>query len=88
MYLPYTGQLDVTSMSSGKIRATLYSVAYGNVLELRVPLAILDNPSRLSVCAFVTAEENGEQKGAKAFECYVQVLSPVYAVYLPLVASR
>jgi hypothetical protein len=88
MYLPYTGQLDVTSRSSGKIHATLYSVAYGNVLELRVPLALLDNPSRVSVCAFVTAEENGEQKGAKAFECYVEVIHPVYSVYLPLVAGR
>ena len=75
-------------MSRPQVFATLYTVAYGNVLELEVPLAILDNPSRISVCAFVIAAENGEGKGAKAFECYVDVLSPVYAVYLPLVASR
>ena len=88
IYLPYTGQMDVTSMSRSQVFATLYTLAYGNVLELRVPLALLDNPSRLSVCAFVTAAEDGEEKGAKAFECYVDVLSPVYAVYLPLVVRE
>jgi hypothetical protein len=87
-YLPYTGQMDVGYSSSGEIFATLYTLAYGEVLEFKVPLALLNNPSRISVCGFVVAAEDGEQKGAKAFECYVDVLSPDYSVYLPVFAVR
>jgi len=88
-YLPYAGQMDVYRLTEPvQILATLYTIACGNVLELRVPLALLDNPSHVSACAFVMAAQNGAEKVAKAFDCYVDVLSPVYAVYLPLVAGR
>lgn len=87
-YLPYNGQADVTLMSRGQVLATFYTVGYGTVLELQVPLAILDDPSRVSVCGFVMAAEDGETKGAKPFECYVPVLHPVYAAYLPVVVRE
>ncbi|MCG2776340.1 MAG: endo-1,4-beta-xylanase [Desulfobacterales bacterium] len=76
-YLPYTGQMDIYNLTGpAQILATLYTIAYGKVLELRVPLALLDNPSRVSVCAFVMAAEDGKEKVAKAFECDVQVIYP------------
>jgi hypothetical protein len=87
-YLPYHGQIDVGFSSSGEIFATLYTLRYGEVLEFRVPLALLDNPSRISVVGFVMAAEDGQQKGAKAFENYVEVMHPVYSVYLPVFAVR
>jgi len=77
-YLPYTGQMDVYDSTGGvRLLATLYTVAYSQVLELKVPLALLDNPSRISVSAYVTAlAEDGERKGAKAFDDYVQEIGP------------
>jgi len=88
-YLPYTGQMDVYRLSEPvQLLGTLYSIAYGNVLELRVPLELLDNPSHVSVCAFVMAAEDGEGKVAKAFPLCVEVIHLVYSVYLPLVAGR
>jgi len=88
-YLAYGGQMDVFRLSEPSgIVATQYTLAYGEALELKVPLALLDHPSHVSVCAFVLASENGAEKGAKGFECYVEVMHPVYAVSLPLVAGR
>lgn len=73
-------------MNRPEVFGTLYTIAFDNVLELKIPLSILDNPSRISVCAFVTAAKDGEEKGAKAFECYIPVLLPG-VVYLPVVSK-
>jgi GH35 family endo-1,4-beta-xylanase len=76
-YLLYGGQMDVYLLTNpAQVLATLYTVAYGKVLELKVPLASLDNPSRLSVFAFVMAIEDGNEKSVKNFQDYGQAIHP------------
>ena len=77
-YLPYSGQMDVYHLSEPtQLLGTLYSLAHGNVLELKAPLELLDNPSHVSVCGFVMAVQNGEEKGVKVFDKCGEVSVPV-----------
>jgi GH35 family endo-1,4-beta-xylanase len=83
--LPYRGQIDLFYADPFHFIGTYYSIAYNNALELKIPLAVIDNPSQLSVWGFVWALENGEGVVAKAFDDIAEVLHPVPAIYLPLV---
>lgn len=48
--------------------ATLYTIDYGNVLELKVPLSLFGSPSAVFTSSFVVAVENGEPKPVKWFD--------------------
>lgn len=88
-YLPYGGQMDVYRLSEpASLLSTQYTLAYGQVLEFKVPLALLDDPSSISVCAFVMAAENGAEKVAKAFERCAHALQPTHLAFVPLAAVR
>jgi hypothetical protein len=77
--------MDVYNLQTGQILSTLYSVAHAQVLELKVPLALLDSPGSLSVHAFVMAQNNGQEQVIKGFQGDAQVICPRYDVCLPLI---
>ncbi len=88
-YLPYGGQIELyEAAGGGRILACLYSMAYGQALELKIPIALLGNVSRIGVVPYVVAEKDGVQVGAKGFYDYADVLHPVYTVHVPLVGGR
>ena len=83
---PYRGQIDLFRVTDPfHFIGTYYSIAYHNTLELKIPLALIDNPSQVSACSFVMAMENGAGKLAKAFDGCAWVIHPVPTIFLPLV---
>ncbi len=85
-YLPYHGQINLYHTSEPfQFIGTYYWIAYHNTLELKLPLRLIGNPARVSVCGYVVALENGAPKGAKAFDGCAWVLQPWPTIYLPLV---
>ena len=88
VYLPYTGQMDVYRLAEPPVFITTqYTVAHKNVLELKVPLALLDNPTQLAVCGYVAAADDGEVRISKQFDSCAEVLHSTPAIYLPLVVG-
>jgi len=86
IYLPYHGQINVYHITEpSHFIGTYYSVAYDQALELKIPLALIGNPSEIAACGFVMAAENNAEKVAKAFDGCGEVLHPVPTIYLPLV---
>ena len=85
-YLPYHGQINVYNLiDPAHFVGTYYSIAYDQVLELKLPLTLLDHPFPVSVNGFVFANNNGVEQVAKAFEGSAEVLHPNPSIYLPLV---
>jgi hypothetical protein len=85
-YLPYHGQINLYDLTApATFIGTYYSIALGSALELKIPLALIGNPSGLSACAFVMAGENDAEKVAKAFDGCAEVLHPLPSIFLPLV---
>lgn len=86
IYLPYHGQINLYDLTApAKFIGTYYSIALGNALELKIPLALIGNPASLSACAFVMAGENEAEKVAKAFDGCAEVLHSLPMIFLPLV---
>jgi GH35 family endo-1,4-beta-xylanase len=81
----YRGQIVLYHADPFYFIGLYYTVEYDNVLELKIPLALIDNPSRLFVWGFVWALEDGEGVVAKAFDGLAEVQYPLPKIYLPLV---
>jgi hypothetical protein len=85
-YLPYRGEINLYNLTEpSSFIGLYYSIAYQDTLEIKVPLALISSPNRLSVSAFVMANVNGEEKPAKWFDGWADVLFPKPTIYLPTI---
>ncbi|MBN1777722.1 MAG: endo-1,4-beta-xylanase [Clostridiales bacterium] len=77
LYLPFGGQAHIFNASSTVV-ATVYDVAYGECLELKVPLSLLykNPPTKLSVFAFIMGSVNGREISIKGFTSEKDVILP------------